>query len=391
MKKPLIIGIGIGVFVLIFLVWVYLFLFGAPTSSGDFFTDLGFETDNQPTSPIATESDSDEDNFSLVDTYNSALRQLTTRPVAGFVATEIASSTKVRYVEQGTSHIYEIDLMSGEERRVSGTTIPRVNEAVFSSNGEEVVVKSADGYERKVFVGRIVEGDDGSLTGYNLPPESRDWQFVDEGLKYTLADNTGTEGYLYDPSTNSQQTIFSVPFLSVTTLFEEGRNIIYNRHTPNLPGGLYESSGFSLTPITSTRFGLSALVNDDWTIVSHVSDSDMDTLAILNESGKEYQVALDMIPEKCTFNNENPNTIWCAAPIGDLSNTYQDDWYKGLVRSNDVFWLVNILTGSADLVLNPSLTIGRELDVINLTQFGDVLFFVNKNDNTLWLYDYTNF
>ncbi|MAZ56307.1 hypothetical protein CL653_00755 [bacterium] len=388
MKKSLLVTIGISVFILIALVWLYLFLFGAPESSSDLFADLGFETSDQPITPVIVEEGED---FSTIGAVNSPLRQLTVRPVAGFVATSIASSTKIRYAEQGTGHIYELDLETGQESRISGTTIPRVNEAVFSDRGEEVVLKSANGYSREVLAGRINNpGSDGSVQGFNLPPESQNWQFTDTGLAYTLQSNSGTDGYLYNLSTNSQQTLFTVPFLSIEVIFARDGNFVFNRHSPKLPGGLYKAEGFNLTPITTHHFGLSALHNQNWSIISYTTDRNMFSFAILNDDGREYSLALNVIPEKCTFSSQNPNQIWCGAPIGDLSHQFQEDWYKGLLHSNDVFWLVDILAGSADLVANPSLLVGREIDVMNLQEFGNNLIFINKNDNTLWIYDFTN-
>ena len=48
MNKPLIFTIAITVVLLIAGIWVYLMLFGSPQNTGEVFTNLGFQPNNQP-------------------------------------------------------------------------------------------------------------------------------------------------------------------------------------------------------------------------------------------------------------------------------------------------------------------------------------------------------
>ena len=123
MKKSIILSIGALVIFLLLAVWGYLFFFGTPESSDEFFTDLGLngEVDTSYVPPpveVATSTPT-------VNMKRPKLRQLTTKPVAGFA--EIIRSTTtpavVYYVEQGNGHIFTIDTKSGEEVRVSRTTV----------------------------------------------------------------------------------------------------------------------------------------------------------------------------------------------------------------------------------------------------------------------------
>ncbi|PIW96926.1 hypothetical protein COZ82_02315, partial [Candidatus Kaiserbacteria bacterium CG_4_8_14_3_um_filter_38_9] len=66
-----------------------------------------------------------------------------------------------------------------------------------------------------------------------------------------------------------------------------------------------------------------------------------------------------------------------------------DDWYRGTRIFNDRIWEVNLNNQSATQLISPPLAVGRELDITDITigQDDKMLYFTNKNDRTLWLYE----
>jgi len=93
--------------------------------------------------------------------------------------------------------------------------------------------------------------------------------------------------------------------------------------------------------------------------------------------------------EKCTNNPTATSSLYCAAPRIIPFATYPDDWYKGVVSFVDSLWFVDF-TGQAGTLLADLLRLsGREIDVssIYVDESGRFLSFINKNDDTLWLYD----
>ena len=108
MKNPLLITIGLVLIVLVLGVWLYLLFFGTPDTADEVFSDLGFDIASQPVNVVAPEIPAASDTF--VDTAGEKLRQITTRPVAGFVSFFSSSTDLVRYAERGTGHIYELNI-----------------------------------------------------------------------------------------------------------------------------------------------------------------------------------------------------------------------------------------------------------------------------------------
>lgn len=385
MKKSLIITIAAAILLLALGSWLYLFLFGTPQTSDEFFTDLGFELGNQAVVPI--ESDVvNEPTLSLLDTENERLTQLTNRPIAGFIA---LNETTIRFAERGTGHIYDIDTAADTETRRTNTTIPQVVEAVFSTDGTQVVLTSESGYSRTSVYGSIPSNTtDATLQTSSLPPQADELAFVGTStLGYILSTENGTVGYRLNVVANTQQADFEVPFRSIRAIFNPTQTLLYNRHAPSLAGGLFEVSGRSISQIGSTEFGLTALTGQDWYSVTLNQNNEIVSRTINIESDVVYESPIVIIPEKCTWTTDN--SLWCGAPAAAVPYTYQKDWYQGEIRANDMIWQIDPATESALLVINPQTEVGRQLDIINPQLQDQKVFFTNRLDNTLWQYDGT--
>src|SRR3989344_1096441 len=91
-------------------------------------------TKNEPTVPPPTD-------------YTKKLRLLSIEPVAGAGVLDIKSATStgvgtlVRYIEKATGHIFEVELFSPDQNRISNTTIPLVYNALWGSKNAYLVAQ----------------------------------------------------------------------------------------------------------------------------------------------------------------------------------------------------------------------------------------------------------
>ena len=121
MNRKVLIGIGVVLIFIVLGVWVYLMIYGVPKNSDDVFANLGFGSgpiDDSLPPPIT-----EEPTPTILDTETpdpEALRQLTVRPVAGATIFADGDTQYIRYAERGTGHVYEINIASGNESRISG-------------------------------------------------------------------------------------------------------------------------------------------------------------------------------------------------------------------------------------------------------------------------------
>jgi hypothetical protein len=383
MKKNILILIGILILLIAGGVWFYLFIFGTPTSTQDVFSNFGIG-DTNPTS-----FETPDNTLTDTELTTRALRQLTTRPVAGAVFTQ----NGIRYMERGTGHVYTISLRDWSESLISGTTIARVVDAAFSPQGTNVAVtteaEGGDGTE--IVVGTLDTTGTGSFIGKTLPQGAREvsWNETGTDALYILKNNTDSVGYAYTIATGTSKTLFTIPLRDITVLWGTPT---YIATTPSAQthGFLYRVSGNTLQYVTQGGNGLTAARYTDGLITSHFVEG---TLASFAHSGTTtVSLPTPLIPEKCIEHKRMSGVLYCAIPTTTLTESnFPDAWYKGTVSFSDALWEVDTKQFMSKPLINFLIDSGREIDVsqIGIDPEGKYIWFINKNDDTLWMYDTT--
>lgn len=364
--------------------WVYSFLYGSPTNDGSIFTNLGIFGQNN-TEEIYTPPVTDE--VPTVDVNTEKLRQLTTKSVIGARIIDKASTTIMRYVEAGTGHVFDIDLVSGQEVRVSQISVPSAEKAVVSLNGSYIAIRSGLGNEGLVTL--IDLSDITSPSSTKLPNQMRTFAFgYNNELLFTETSLGQTEGKGYLPSTAATRRLFTAPFVAHEMAWSESsttNHIIYTKPAASQIGYAYEVAASGLRRFPYSGFGMTITQSGGVRFVGRLMDGSYRAI-IINAAGQGSESPAALIPEKCVGSG-GLGRQYCASPFELTERDFPDTWYKGQYISNDNLWEIN--GGSATLLAFPSRTLGRNLDVVDLrlSQDGQMLYFVNRIDNTLWLYE----
>ena len=376
MNKPLIITIAIGVLLLALGSWVYLFLFGAPQTPDEVFTDLGITPTSDENIPLNATGTTE---LPALDLTGAAFQQLTLRPVAGYVP---RSANQVVYMEKGTGHLFSIDTSTGQQTRLTNTTIPVATTGYLNADASAMVVVRGLPGERAVLIGQRT-GD--TLDQTSLPPTAENFIFTSTStLVYTVADQSGSRGYEYNLTTDTQRELFAVPFSDIDVHITSNAVYVSNQPATGLEGALYEVRGTTLTPVSNPHFGFVALVTDSQYARSSVREGQLQSVIASLTNTETTLIAPVVVPEKCTWRDA---TLLCASPFSVDTPNYIENWYQGVVRSNDVLWQIDPNTGGAQMLDNPETVLGRPLDMERLsgTTAGE-LFFINRLDNSLWRY-----
>jgi len=381
MKKNIIIGIVIFIILLIVGVWAYLFIYATPESRDEVFARFGIgrETSNGAPSPTNTPGT----NENTLPQGERALRQLTLKPVAG--ATFINSG--ILYVEQGTGHIYRINFDSFTETLVSGTTIPGARDALFSPDGTYVAITTAEAPSETLVASVSLGSGAGSIEGVSLPLGAHNIAFGNgtNTLMYSRSDGSGTSGYSYDLATKLGTQIFTIPLRDVRVLWGD-TNHVYTTPTATQKGYLYRVGRDTLSYVTEGGSGLMGIPFSRGIVVTHNENETSASYALMND-GEKINMPFPLIPEKCTTQG---TTLYCGVAYTETSrNTLPDDWYKGTIALSDALWSVDVENGSATLLSDFLLESGRDIDVnqIGTDEQGTYIYFINKNDNTLWMFN----
>jgi hypothetical protein len=388
MKKPLIIGIVVLTSLLIIALWVYLLMYGKPEQGADIFTRFGGTN-----AEVAVSETSPNENVTNEEATLQAqkrLRQLSLRPIAGASFT----GTGILYAEQGTGHLYHIDLTTGNETLVSGTTIPGAQSAVFAPLGTYVAITTTNAAESNTVVSKVtLEGGNGTLSGVSLPANASHISFSNATgtLFYTREEIDGTTAYSYAIETQKGTQLFKVPLKDIRVLWGK-QPYIYTTPTRTQIGYIYKVEQNRLSYVTSGGTGLSALLYDGGILVSALSSSGPTLFTyILNSKGERNEMPLPLLPEKCITGKAEVGTLYCGIPSENLFLSFPDSWYKGAVSYTDSLWKVNPDKREATNVIDLLTESGREIDIRSMgtNGAGDKIFMINKNDNMLWLLDTT--
>ncbi len=381
-RKNLIIS-GILIIVLVLSVWVYLLLFGAPKNIEGVFSNFNqgetvvFKEEQQKT--VVTEN--------IIPT-EQILRKLTNKPTASAVFME----NKIRYIERGTGYVYDIDIQSGEEIQITNTTIPRVVEAVFSKSGNKVAMTAETEGGTATMVGTITKNDIGVgvIEGVSLPNNSKEIQFSASGLEifYLVKTDYGSTGYSYNITEQVQTTLFSVPLSDINVIWGD-EIYVYTKPSNKQFGYIYIVGENKMSYVTPGKIGMTAKMLNNKLFISNTYEKSIETY-MLDDFGPR-KTALRLFLEKCTQNNTSTSSIYCTTPTSITSGNYPDDWYKGLVSFSDSFWNFNLNENSGELKSNFFDLSGEKIDVIKLENSPDgrYVYLINKNDDSLWLYDTT--
>lgn len=389
-KKILIITSSILV-LLLGIVWAYLLIFGTPTTPNDIFTNLGQEGEvaaEQPINAVVPNSATSSLNVS-----RAKLRQLTTKPIAGFGTLPASTSTtpSVLFAELGTGHIYTINLVDGTETRISGTTFAQTDTAQFSPDGTLVALGTNSQTKTKpILFGKIatttkevVEILDATTT--------TSFALTNTELLYTTTGTEGVVGYSYNQQTNTKTHLFSVPFAEATIIWGDRANAphyVYPKSTTALEGFLYEATKTNLLRLPVSGFGLTAKINNDIVLYSKIVNNKPASF-IYNRNTKETKPFTNAIlTDKCFLPTEG-ELFFCAHAETTETNL-PDLWYQGAISFKDTLYALSAEKMLAELLINTFTETNRELDITELTlgSNGRSLFFINKNDNSLWLYEF---
>lgn len=389
MKRPLIIIIGVVLVFILIGAWMYVLFF---MESGDTntFADLNFENSTEEFTEVENMGGGEP----IVNVNDlSRLRQLTTTPVVGFqeVMKNSSSTPLVYYISAGTGHIFSIDLETGEEKRVSGTTIPSTESGVITPDGQYALIQSGFGSTKEATVGMISADEDqlvGEVTLNNI------YSFSETASGTFLiarkSDNSVSASH-YLPASGEEVSLFSVPFGEVVIDWgtqATDNHYLYPKPNSLLEGYLYQASNKGIKRLPVDGFGLSAKGSNDYVISSSQANKKYSTQILNMSENFVSNYRLDVMPEKCVSLSTRLSFICGISDSPSYSQQTPDDWYQGTVSYNDDLLEINLKDGVNSYLLDIEEESGRILDITNLetNQDDSRLYFINKNDGTLWSY-----
>ena len=388
MKRPLFIIIGAIIVLILLGVWVYIILFSNPNNTDDTYTtiDLGDTTSNSY-EPIQN------DEQPVVDIEGpERLRQLTTTPVVGYqeVKKNASSSPSVYYVAAGTGYIFALNLETGEEKRISATTIPSSFKAAITPNGLYVLVQSGSGIGADFVIGTLSSSTDQLETKAITEPIIDFSVTTNNTFLYAVKTNATVIAKEYDPVSDTAKTLFTVPFREAVIDWgstADETHYVYPKATNQFEGYVYATKNGVLHRLPAAGYGISATGNSAGVLYSKQEKGSYNTYLYNEETGETNNIFLSTIPEKCSPLYTTTALI-CGSSSDVNSNQMPDLWYKGEATFSDNLWSFDLENAVFTQLVDISSETGRNIEVSKIVPNLDDthIYFTNTATGNLWMF-----
>lgn len=302
----------------------------------------------------------------------------------------------VRFAERGTGYIYDTDAKGQNILKSSGTVIAHTLTALFADAGKTVILRyiKNDNSTVATYLGHITPAMDtnsfGETTGSFLPDNIGDLTLATDGknILFLLPTDMGVAGMTMKTDGTAKKQVFSSSFSEWLLDWPSTGAVVTTKASMNVPGYAYSVSGTGgLNKIIGDINGLTTKVSPDGKniLYSMTKGENMDLHIKQVKSGADVDTGLATLPEKCAWNTAG-TLIYCGAGTAVAAGEYPDSWYQGSAHFNDALWKIDAATGITTELNDGE---GNYIDALNMTldQKEQYLFFINKNDASLWSFD----
>ncbi|MCX6719129.1 MAG: hypothetical protein NTZ38_02010 [Candidatus Taylorbacteria bacterium] len=359
------------------------------------------------------------------------LRQLSATPVGGYENNTItASTTIIRWIDRGRGNIYEANSSTSLITTISNTLVPRIYESWWNKNldiftaqylgtsGDSITtvltnilknpqyststayLNSRNSSSTQSSANQVTE------TQYQLKGKTISGNVIalavspkKDRLLLVSNENNHAIGYLSKFDGTGQSQLFNIPLSQIIVDWPEDNTIaITTKAGASYAGYLYfvNVKTGAIKQILGDIVGLATKVSRDASYVFYSrTNPDNNTFMdfVLNvKSGKTTEAIFRTLADKCVWSKKTTNNVYCGVSSTIAESVYPDDWYLGKVAFADSIWKMDMKNEQASKVYD-LLNQGNVLiDSYNL-QLSDndsFMYFMNKNDLSLWSLDITN-
>lgn len=306
-------------------------------------------------------------------------------PVGGYAVLGNGTSTTIRVVDRAKGHIIDIDTQTKEQTRISNTTLPGIIEAILFNEGKSVVMRylreHSDVIETLVISNLSLNG--GDTAGIYLDENIISIKPISATeLAYITPAGFGSNIFVYNTQTNSTKNIYFSSLQELRIIGGDKNNIyIQTKASFASTGYVYAVSKKTgrLTKIIDGGRGFNSLLSNDVSKLFITGTNG--ALQYIYDQNFLTETVVDMptVAQKCVFGNTKP-ILYCGVPV-QFPSEMPDVWYMGIAALTDQLWVSNE-DGSTSFLTSLS-----NIDVIKpqLSANDTHLFFVNKNDGSVWI------
>jgi len=344
------------------------------------------------------------------------LRLLSNTPVGGYGASTTASTSAIRWIDRGRGNIFEARGDNLDIITISNTLIPRMYETIWNTNVSSFIGQYLDNNTDEITtaIANITKrntNSTASTTGAveaNVTPYELKGKIVSGNViamatspkkdRVLMVSNKNDRavGYISNFDGSKQTQLFDLPFTKMTAEWPEENTIaITTNASAYYSGYLYflNAKTGAMKQILANTPGLTTKVSKDATKVLYSSTAGKGgrvTTSLYDiKNNKTSSIIFRTIADKCAWSAKFKEQVYCGVPSQISEGVFPDDWYLGKLSTVDAVWMLDANTGEINEVAD-LLDIGKTIIDIykpSLDNTDDFLYFINKNDLSLWSLD----
>ncbi|MCA9356228.1 hypothetical protein H6790_00665 [Candidatus Nomurabacteria bacterium] len=387
----------------------------------DIFSNLGnlFSPSNNTGTPTDNTNQNNQIDNTIQDgSVYTTLKKVSSEPVAGYTFYDyeekieytnqdgkkeevVENKNLIRYMKKTTGFVSDTNtqVFPLTEVRISNTTIPKIQEAVFFNNATGVITRLLDDDLEtiKTFQGTITPGSGsqpGNVTGSFIEENIPEIAISPNGTNMVYYKKSNYDTFFYNKNllTSGNDSFFNTSFYSWLMDFTNENTLTLSTK------GSYYTDGYvyslhldgKLNKILGGKKGMVGKLspNENYLLYS-ISQGNSFKLYLYDiKEGRDVDTGIRTLVDKCVWGKVS-QYIYCGVPQNPLSGIYPDDWYLGNKNFSDSIWKINVSTNSAFKISDVSSESKEDIDVIELqiNSLDNRLGFINKNDYSLWMLD----
>lgn len=320
------------------------------------------------------------------------LRKVSANPTVGGVFFEKeGGSVALRYIDRATGHIFEAETENRTVKRISNTTIPEIQEALWADE-KTFVIRYLEEMEtiETFFVELASTSEEQALNGNFVSSWNRGVLNPQKTTVFSATEKEyDAELALSNLDGSNRRVLLNSTIRSWIPLQSREGQYVYSAPFSGTPGFLYRLAGGNLVPVVRNIPGLLAQVSPDggYTVFSSGEGNTVALYAQNNETGVVYESPVQTLASKCAVLPELPIRAVCGIPDEFPQGAFPNDWLLGKVGLSDSLWLVDFESGAASLLSFPEDDVAETIDVLNpfVDASGSYAGFLNKNDLSFWV------
>jgi hypothetical protein len=358
--------------------------FGGTGYSG---TTTGFSSTTQSTAPAT--------NNQL--NYTQKLRELWNQPTSGAGISDTKAGSSVRFVDKATGFVYEVQLFSPLQNRLSNTTLPLPYSAVWDAKNSSFVAQylTGDTVSTNVLFLKSGTTTDQTITGFALGTDISSVSIFGETIFYLQTYTGQSLGFTSTIDGKIKKQIWKSPLDELSAQIVSANSVaLTTKPYQNVPGFTYlvSTASGNVKKLLGNVSGLVTLVSPDVSKVLYSSQTGTSDMFLFDtKTNSAVSITPATFPEKCVWSSKDATVVYCAVPENSLDGSSLTAWYMGQTSFSDDIWKYDLKQNTASIIEHLTADAGEQIDVIKpiLSVSEQYLIFTNKIDGTLWSLDLT--